>query len=247
MENNNIMGLKFEFYVYNLYKNLKKRNVRHNKIIRVNKKKNNNIRVQIDIMYSSWFKDHYVECKYRKENTKVTLNEVAKFYAVLDLLKVPAKRGEIVTNNYFNDRAIIFLDERALIQKEIKDFFQIKQELSERQSLNDRLSFEKKYFLNWEKIQNKLDNFSTIIHDSFLGSGKKTYFDFSSQLQESLRGNLQLLKKKISFFHKQKLPNSQSYKICFLCDSSEQIERMADLFQDAEINLEQFNFLKLVL
>ena len=105
MENNNIMGLKFEFYVYNLYKNFKKRNVRHNKIIKVNKRKNNNIRVQIDVMYSSWFKDHYVECKYRKENTKVTLNEVAKFYAVLDLLRVPAKMGEIVTNNYFNDRA----------------------------------------------------------------------------------------------------------------------------------------------
>ena len=105
MENNNIMGLKFEFYVYNLYKNLKKRNVRHNKVIRVNRRKNNNIRVQIDVMYSSWFKDHYVECKYRKENTKVTLNEVAKFDAVLDLLKVPAKRGEIITNNYFNDRA----------------------------------------------------------------------------------------------------------------------------------------------
>ena len=41
------------------------------------------------------------------------------------------------------------------------------------------------------------------------------------------------------------MPNSQSYKICFLCDSSEQIERMADLFQDAEINLEQFDFLQL--
>ncbi|MCD4664641.1 MAG: transcription-repair coupling factor, partial [Bacteroidales bacterium] len=147
--------------------------------------------------------------------------------------------------DYFNDKAVIFLDETALIQKEIKDFFQIKQELSEKQSLNDRLPFEKKSFFSWEKIQTKLDNFSTIIHDSFLSSGKKTYFDFSSQLQESLRGNLQLLKKKISFFHKQKLPNSQSYKICFLCDSSEQIERMADLFQDAEINLEQFDFLKL--
>ena len=105
MENNNIMGLKFEFYVYNLYKNLKKRNVRHNKIISINRRKNSNIRVQIDVVYSSWFKDHYVKCKYRKENTKVTLNEVAKFYAVLDLLKVPAKRGEIITNNYFNDRA----------------------------------------------------------------------------------------------------------------------------------------------
>ncbi|MBU1204344.1 MAG: restriction endonuclease [Nanoarchaeota archaeon] len=105
MENNNIIGLKFEFYVYNLYKNLKKRNVRHNKIISINRRKNNNIRVQIDVVYSSWFKDYYVECKYRKENTKITLNEVAKFYAVLELLKVPAKRGEIVTNNYFNDRA----------------------------------------------------------------------------------------------------------------------------------------------
>jgi hypothetical protein len=72
------------------------------------------IRAEIDIIYNYLSHQRYVECKYRK-NHKVTLEEVSKFAAVLGLFDIPIHNGEVITNNYFDDRAIRFSKDTGII------------------------------------------------------------------------------------------------------------------------------------
>ncbi|MFH1915920.1 MAG: restriction endonuclease [Nanoarchaeota archaeon] len=63
---------------------------------------------EIDLMYKDGnFQDRFVEVKYR-EHSFVSLEEVAKFKGVLDLLHIDSSRGEMVTNSGYLARAKAF-------------------------------------------------------------------------------------------------------------------------------------------
>ncbi|MBT5022464.1 hypothetical protein HOK51_09130 [Candidatus Woesearchaeota archaeon] len=125
---NNIMGKKFEIYVANLYKDLGKRKIRHDTYVKIPNNNGKSMHVQIDVMYKAIFYDHYIECKYRKPGNKVSLDEVAKFYAAIELIKVPMRRAELITNQYFNDRAIEYADTKGLKLYNLDDLLKMEKE-----------------------------------------------------------------------------------------------------------------------
>lgn len=130
-------GLKFELYVAALYRDLDKSHVRHNVVCDVSSK-DRVIKVQFDVVYASWFFDHYVECKYHhpQQGQKVSLDEMAKFASQLDLMNVPGRRGEMVTNSFFSDRALEYAESRGIVTYD-KDA--LKRMEQQRQSLLSRL------------------------------------------------------------------------------------------------------------
>ena len=63
---------------------------------------------EIDLLYKDGnFQDRFVEVKFR-EHSSVSLEEVAKFKGVLDLLHIESSRGEMVTNSSYTGRAKAF-------------------------------------------------------------------------------------------------------------------------------------------
>lgn len=60
-----------------------------------------NPRAEIDIIVNNAY---LIECKYR--NRPLQLKDVARFVAVLDLLKHPREFSAIITNHSFNERAL---------------------------------------------------------------------------------------------------------------------------------------------
>jgi hypothetical protein len=112
------IGIAFEHYILELYK--KKKQLRHN----ITFKTEENIRIQIDLTYNYLFYTKFIECKY-KEKAKVGLEEVAKFSAQLELLEIPTKYGEIITNSYYTKRAIIYADKKRIKLYDISDLEKI--------------------------------------------------------------------------------------------------------------------------
>ncbi len=100
----NLNGYKLEVFVENLYKQLGYVSVKRNITIR-----KSGMKYQIDIMYKRMDnlipKTVFVEVKYKKQGSKVGLEEVAKFYSVLELLNHEPRYSEFVTNSYFTMRA----------------------------------------------------------------------------------------------------------------------------------------------
>lgn len=119
------LGYRFEHYVMQLYKDLDKRRLRHDVTLDVSRKKH---RVQIDIIYRRFLMDHYVECKYRKDEKKVDLSEVAKFYAVLELLEVSPRRGEMITNSYYTKRAREYANNKSIKLYDLDDMIKMEKE-----------------------------------------------------------------------------------------------------------------------
>ena len=107
------IGIAFEYYVKELYK--EKRKLSHNTTFRTEE----NIRVQIDLTYKTLFATRFVECKYKTK--KIPLEDVAKFSAQLDLLDIPNRYGEIITNSYYTKRAIIYAEKKQIKLYDISD------------------------------------------------------------------------------------------------------------------------------
>gem|GEM_PF-1907606 len=102
---NNAHGKKFEIWIEELYHSLGYRVER-------------NVRIgdcQLDIIYCKPLlgRKRYVECKYLSEG-KVGLEEVAKFYAVLQEIRANPKLGYVVTNQDFVDRAKSFACKKGM-------------------------------------------------------------------------------------------------------------------------------------
>lgn len=112
------LGIVFEYYVLELYK--KKKQIKHN----VTFKTEENIRIQIDLTYKSLFGTKFVECKY-KGNSKVSLEEIAKFSAQLELLGMSTRQGEIITNSYYTKRAIIYAGRKNIKLYDMSDLERI--------------------------------------------------------------------------------------------------------------------------
>ncbi len=146
--------------------------------------------------------------------------------------------------DYFDESTIIYFDEIELIKKTLEESFDIRRRFLSKSGseainkINDR-------FLTWEEIEKKTKKFNKIIQNSFQTNGQVEVIDFSCQAQESLRGDIKLLRKKIDYFSGQKTTAGKSYQIFFLCDSKEQIERLRDLFMEMEIDLQKLELTKL--
>jgi hypothetical protein len=119
-------GKAFEDYIFNLYKSLNKSNLEKDIHIII-PSKDINLKAQIDIIYDRWFSKIYVECKYKENNSKVTLNEVSKFCAVLKLMDVPYKRGEMITNYFYDNRAIEYAKKNKLKLYDYNDIIKMEE------------------------------------------------------------------------------------------------------------------------
>ncbi len=71
---------------------------------------------ELDLVYFSLvsFETRYVECKYRSRAT-IDLEEVATFTAMLDLLGIPKRKGEMVVNTQYTKRAVAFADLQGIL------------------------------------------------------------------------------------------------------------------------------------
>jgi hypothetical protein len=102
-------GTGLENTVAEIYRDLGYKNVRQN--IKFYKKDGHQINAQIDLAYEDELGSIiYVECKSHRFS-KVKLEEFSRFAAVLNMLRVQKRpfiyRGELVTDNYFDDRTKI--------------------------------------------------------------------------------------------------------------------------------------------
>ncbi len=144
--------------------------------------------------------------------------------------------------DYFNENAIIFVDEKPVIDKSLEEFFGIKINVS--QVINKQEDRDVLYFYP-DEIKQKLEKFRCIEHNSFIKeSGERSVIDFHAQEQDALQGNVKLLKKKISAFAATNRTAHRKNSIFFLCDRTEQIERLSDLFEEAGVDLSKFQFVK---
>ncbi len=136
-------------------------------------------------------------------------------------------RSQVSILDYLDEETILFLDEPPLIRKEIEDFFKF----------GEKEPLQSESYIRWEELERKFQRFVTISHESFSESKRSRQFNFAAQGQESLNGNLKVLKNKIDFYHQKQSQNTnQPMRIFFLCDSPEQVERMEDILTDEGVN-----------
>ena len=106
-------GSGLENLVYEIYSDLGYQNLQKN--VRITKKTDNtNISAEIDLTYELLMSKRYIECKYRR-SSNVTLQEVAKFVAVLELFNIPTYAAEIITNTSFDKRAIEYAAQKSIV------------------------------------------------------------------------------------------------------------------------------------
>ena len=109
----NINGYKLEKFVEQLYKEMGYLNVKRNNIIR-----KGNETYQIDLSYirieNNLPKKIMVEIKYKDNGRKIELQEVSKFYSVLELIGHNSKNSEFITNSYFTERASLYAKRKGI-------------------------------------------------------------------------------------------------------------------------------------
>jgi len=141
--------------------------------------------------------------------------------------------------DYLADDSIIFIDEMELIKKDVEEFLHFTGQFIDEGKSDENAIHSNKY-LDWDDLKSLFDFFTTIHHNTLSENSKSGYYDFSSHAQESLRGNLPLLKNKIEFFvQKKSAINDQPWKVFFLCDTSDQIERMDEILTEAGISSDE--------
>ncbi|NOZ60086.1 MAG: transcription-repair coupling factor [Calditrichaeota bacterium] len=143
--------------------------------------------------------------------------------------------------DYFDDTAIVVVDEKPLIERNLEEFFgynpqQTTQLIKKQTNMGD-------LFFPWEKIKQKLEKFTRIEHNSFLPDRDfSEVIDFGAQEQESLHGNVKLLKTKVAAYAGMTNSGRSENQIFFLCARAEQVERLSELFEDAGVNLDKMQF-----
>ena len=140
---------------------------------------------------------------------------------------------------YYNNDSIVVFDEEDRISQIINDDF----EEAEKQ-YNIRIKKEKilepnRLYQNWDNIQLNISNMKKIIFNSFIKKDEK-YIDFKSSSQESFNGRFKLFKENFNSL----LGSSKNGKpeVFFLCNSEDQIERMAEIMKDEKIDTSLINF-----
>ncbi len=146
--------------------------------------------------------------------------------------------------DYLKKDTILFFDEEALIEKTLDEQRELADFYADKLDNRDKKFSSEKIF-SYDKIKEKTEQFTNVIHNSFQITKKREYTNFGTQPQESIHGNLQLFKKKVENFTKENSRYNGTSRIFFLCDSREKIERMEDLFQENDIDLSKIQFMKL--
>lgn len=140
--------------------------------------------------------------------------------------------------DYLPQDAILFLDEPELIGSEIDSVRLEKEKLYHLGERNiDLLKHNIAPYYDWNEIQAIIQKFCSVHLISFKSSEEPDIIDFKAQSQEALRGNLKLLKKKVDtiFDANPDMGAPKNEPAFFLCEYSEQIQRIQDLFE--EVNL----------
>ncbi|MDZ7340965.1 MAG: DEAD/DEAH box helicase, partial [candidate division KSB1 bacterium] len=133
--------------------------------------------------------------------------------------------------DYLKDGTILFLDEPALIQKEVDEFVRF----APTAEAND--NFAPQRWLDWAELSPHFSHFRTIFHNPMLDRSQHPIHDIGSQAQESLRGNFGLLKKKIeSFCSMPSKSADQKWRLYFCCDNRDQVDRFEELLTDAKVD-----------
>lgn len=138
--------------------------------------------------------------------------------------------------DYFDKNTIIFQDETELIKKDIEESFNFYGESIEKNNTHSENVCRSHIALNIDYVYQKLNGFVIIDYNSLISDNNANHFNIASQAQESLKGNLQLLKQKIEFYSQKSYRSHDGYQIYFLCDSSEQLSRIEDILSDAGID-----------
>jgi len=144
--------------------------------------------------------------------------------------------------DYLDKDTIVFLDESEIIKKDIEEFYDYKEEFNNKNinSTSNKVIIRKNKLFNFSELERHFDEFFSISHNSLLTKGKVKYYNFSSQAQESLKGNLQVLRQKIQAYYQKGVDGSgKSANIYFLCDSANQVERIEDILSNAAINCDR--------
>jgi transcription-repair coupling factor (superfamily II helicase) len=144
--------------------------------------------------------------------------------------------------DYLDKDTIVFLDESEIIKKDIEEFYDYKEEFNNKNinSTSNKVIIRKNKLFNFSELERHFDEFFSISHNSLLTNGKVKYYNFSSQAQESLKGNLQVLRQKIQAYYQKGVDGSgKSANIYFLCDSANQVERIEDILSNAAINCDR--------
>jgi len=140
--------------------------------------------------------------------------------------------------DYLPQNAVLFWDEPELIGSEIDSIRLEKEKLYHLGEPDIDLSRHKiaPYF-EWNDVQEMVRKFCRVNFISFKSSNKEVEVDFKAQAQEALRGNLKLLKNKVNAIFRTNTGSATAPKTAafFLCEYSEQIERIQDLFEEIEI------------
>lgn len=140
--------------------------------------------------------------------------------------------------DFYPENTIFFIDEVEIIKREVDDFFQFGDSLEDDGKKGELKKEDEDNYLSWNTVLKKLDSFSVIFTNSFQNPQTTMAFDFEAHNQELLKGNFKLLKEKIAFFQKQK-----QTRVFFLCENSEQVERIEELFSEENIDLENISLL----
>lgn len=117
-------GIQFEKWITKLYDELGKINVQHNITIKHHYKKNK-ARSQFDVTYGLIHKT-YIECKYRHETqNKVNYEEVSAFAGKLFMIGENYRKGIIITNREFEERAKLYANKIGLETIERKELIEL--------------------------------------------------------------------------------------------------------------------------
>ena len=142
--------------------------------------------------------------------------------------------------DYFDKEAILFFDEIEMIKKEIDEFFSASKISSKKKTLNTDHIIKESLFLKWNQLEDIFKKFRQITLDSFVKVNRGIVYDFNAKSQESLRGNLKLLKRKIeqlSYSEKKEVHND----IYFLCDTAGQVDRVEEILLEEEVDCNKIN------
>ncbi len=118
-------GESFERHVAQLYSDILCKKVYHD----VFHKSDGHIS-QIDIEYDTIFGRRYVECKYRSNGRMVSLEEIAKFAAVLEIIGERTSKGEFVTNTDYTGRAKSYAARKGIRLYDLHDVKRMEEKTS---------------------------------------------------------------------------------------------------------------------
>ena len=141
--------------------------------------------------------------------------------------------------DYIDKDSIIFLDESEIIKKDIEEliYYTTESKNNIRKIANNSNIVRKNRFVNYSELETDFDKFVLITHNSLKINIESKCYNFSSQNQESLKGNLSVLNQKIETYRQKGVDgSSQPAKLYFLCDSASQVERIEDILTNAGID-----------